>query len=157
MRHIADPLTPGSAQRAFRTVLKQLSADPPRARYWILHPRDGGGALGLMAWVPDQDDAGSAEVGVVLAATATCRGLAAGAIAALADAVFARHGQTRLWTRHARGNGQAIGLMRKLGFAPLAEAGSAAGLLRWQLERQAWIDRRAGFCAVPAQLLDSSG
>jgi len=151
MRHIADPLTPAAAQRAFSAVLQQLAADPPRARYWALRRRDDGGDIGLMAWVPDCNDAGSAEVGVVLAGPAVCRGYASESIAALADAVFARPGQRWLWTCHARDNGPAVGLMRKLGFAPLAEAGSAPGQVHWQLERQGWIDRRTlAFASAPA-------
>ena len=151
MRHVALPLTPAAAQRAFSTVLAQLAAAPPRARYWVLCRRDDGDDIGLMAWLPDCDDAGSAEVGAVLAGAATCRGHATEAIAALAGAVFSRPAQRRLWARHGRENGPAVGLMHKLGFAPLAEAGSAPGLLCWQLERQAWIDRRAAaFASVPA-------
>jgi RimJ/RimL family protein N-acetyltransferase len=143
MRHIADPLTPAAAQRAFSAVLQQLAADPPRARYWILCRRDDGGDIGLMAWVPDCNDAGSAEVGVVLAGCEVCRGYASESIAALADAVFGRPGQRRLWTRHDRDNGPAAGLMRKLGFVSLEDAGGGAAPLRWQLERQAWLDRHA--------------
>jgi RimJ/RimL family protein N-acetyltransferase len=149
MRHVAEPLATDAARRAFSAILKQLAADPPRSRYWTLHPHDGGGALGLMAWVPDHDDAGSGEVGVVLARPAACRGYATESVAALADAVFARNGQRRLWARHAPGNGPAAGLMRKLGFAPLAEARSASGLLRWELERKVWLDRRARAFASP--------
>lgn len=151
MRHVADPLAPAAARRAFAVVLKQLAADPPQSRYWVLRRRDDGGDIGLMACVPDCNDAGSAEVGVVLTRPAACRGHAAEAIAALADAVFSHSAQRRLWTRHARGNGPAAGLMRKLGFAPLEEAGGAPGPLRWQLERQTWIDRRAPvFASTPA-------
>ncbi len=148
MRHVAEPLAPGAAQRAFRVVLKQLAADPPRSRYWIVAPREGDD-LGLMAWMPDRDDAGSAEIGVLLAGPAECRGYATEAIAALADAVFAQPGQRRLWTRHARANGPAIGLMRKLGFTPMADADGGPAPLRWQLERQAWLARRAPVFASP--------
>jgi RimJ/RimL family protein N-acetyltransferase len=86
MRHVADPLTPGAALRAFGAVLKQVSADPPQARYWILCPRDGGGGLGLM---------------------------------------------------------------RKLGFAPMDDADATPAPRRWQLERQAWLDGSAPAFASP--------
>ncbi len=149
MRHVAQPLSPAAAKRAFSAVLAQLAADPPRARYWILGSQEELGDLGLMAWVPDPGDVGSAEVGVVLAGPAACRGYAAEAIAALADAVFSRATSRRLWTRHAHDNGPAVGLMRKLGFMPL-DADGPPSQLRWQLERQAWLDRHAPAFASPA-------
>src|SRR3546814_14671922 len=74
-----------------------------------------------MAWLPDPGDPGAAEVGVLLAVGAQGRGHATEAIAALADVVFSAPVQRRLWTRHARGNGLAAGLMRKLGFEPMPE------------------------------------
>lgn len=149
MRHVAEPLSPEAAKRAFSAVLKQLAADPPRARYWILASQDALGDLGLMAWVPDPGDAGSAEVGVVLAAPAACRGYASEAIAALANAVFSQQASCRLWTRHARANGPAAGLMRKLGFEPLDDGGPSSQM-RWQLERQAWLARCGPAFASPA-------
>ena len=149
MRHVAGPLAPEAAQRAFRTVLRQLASDPPLSHYWILVPRTGEAALGLMACLPDRDDPGSAEVGVLLHGHAEGRGYAAEAIAVLADAVFARPGQRRLWTRHARDNGLATGLMRKLGFTSLDDVGGDPAPVRWQLERQAWL-ARAAFASPPA-------
>ncbi|WP_027080255.1 GNAT family N-acetyltransferase [Luteimonas mephitis] len=145
MRDVAEPLTADAAARAFRTVLGQLAARPPRSRYWVLGLRGDRGDVGLMAWMPDRGDPGSAEVGVMLAGGAGCRGYASESIAALADAVFARPGERRLWARHARGNGPALGLMRRLGFVPLPDANAAATIpasQRWQLDRQAWVDRR---------------
>src|SRR3546814_14458986 len=68
----------------------------------VLVSREDGGALGLMAWLPDPGDPGSAEVGVLLAVGAQGRGHATEAIAALADVVFSAPVQRRLWTRHAR-------------------------------------------------------
>lgn len=149
MRHVAEPLTPEAARRAFQAVLRQLAAVPPQSRYWILAPRTGGDDLGLMAWVPDRDDSGFAEVGVLLAGSAECRGYATESIAALADAVFAETAQQRLWTRHARDNAAAIGLMRKLGFEPLEEAKTGPAPARWRLERQAWAARRPSAFASP--------
>jgi RimJ/RimL family protein N-acetyltransferase len=112
MRHVAEPLAPEATLRAFRAVLKQLAADPPPARYWILSSRTAGDDLGLVAWMPDRNDAGSAEAGVLLAPAAEGRGYATEALAALADAAFAGPAQRRMWTRHARGNGPMIGVMR---------------------------------------------
>lgn len=151
MRHVAEPLAPEAARRAFMVVMEQLAADPPKACYWVIRPRDGGDALGLLACLPDRDDTGSAEVGVLLAGTAACRGYATESIEALAEAVFARPAQHRLWTRHAPGNGPALGLMRKLGFAPMGNSGSGSTPLHWQLRRQAWIDPSGpAFASPPA-------
>ena len=118
MRHVSAPLTPEAAERAFRAVLRQLAAEPPQSRYWILAPREGGADLGLMAWVPDRDDAGSAEVGLLLVGPAQCRGYAAEAIAVLADEVFAATPLQRLWTRHAE--------RQRRGHRPDAQAGLPA-------------------------------
>ena len=150
MRHVSTPLTPEAAERAFRAVLRQLAAEPPQSRYWILAPREGGADLGLMAWVPDRDDTGSAEVGLLLVVPAQCRGYAAEAIAVLADEVFAVPPLQRLWTRHASDNAAATGLMRKLGFQRMEDTTGPAPV-RWQLQRQVWATRRLpGFASLPA-------
>jgi len=148
MRHVATPLSPEAAQRAFRTVLRQLAADPPQAQYWILVPRTGRAALGLMACMPDRDDPGSAEVGVLLRGHAEGQGYAAEALAALANEAFAAPGLQCLRVRHARGNGLAAGLMRKLGFAPVDDARGDDAHMRWELQRQAW-PLRAVFASPP--------
>src|SRR3546814_8752815 len=54
----------GAASCAFGSLLRQQAIDPPRSRHWVLVSREDGGALGLMAWLPDPGDPGSAEVGV---------------------------------------------------------------------------------------------
>lgn len=149
MRHVAPPLSREAALRAFGLVLRRQVIEPPRSRCWILVSREGGDALGLMAWLPDPDDPGSAEVGVLLAARAQGRGHATEAIAALADVVFAATAQRRLWTRHAPDNGLAAGLMRKLGFEPVPEAVDGPAPLRWQLEREHWSARRGTVFAAP--------
>ena len=148
MRHVAAPLAPEAAQRAFRTVLRQLAGDPPLSHYWVLVPRTGRAAFGLVACVPDRDDPGSAEVGVLLQGHAEGRGYAAEAIAALADEAFDGPFR-RLWTRHSRDNALATGLMRKLGFAPMDGVGGDPAPVRWQLSRQEWRDRTA-FASPPA-------
>src|SRR3546814_17981242 len=137
MRHVGPPLARGAASCAFGSLLRQQAIDPPRSRHWVLVSREDGGALGLMAWLPDPGDPGSAEVGVLLAVGAQGRGHATEAIAALADVVFSAPVQRRLWTRHARGNGLAAGLLRKLGLEPMPEvAADPAPVL--QIGREAW-------------------
>jgi len=149
MRHVSAPLAPEAAERAFRAVLRQLAAEPPQSRYWILAPREGGAELGLMACVPDRDEAGSAEVGLLLVVPAQCRGYAAESIAALAEEVFAAPPLQRLWTRHASDNAAATGLMRKLGFQRMEDTTGPAPV-RWQLQRQVWATRHPpGFASLP--------
>jgi RimJ/RimL family protein N-acetyltransferase len=102
-----------------------------------------------MAWVPDRDEAGSAEVGLLLVVPAQCRGYAAESIAALAEEVFAAPPLQRLWTRHASDNAAATGLMRKLGFQRMEDTTGPAPV-RWQLQRQVWATRHPpGFASLP--------
>src|SRR3546814_12602782 len=74
MRHVGPPLARGAASCAFGSLLRQQAIDPPRSRHWVLVSREAGGALGLMAWLPEPGDPGSAEVGVLLAVGAQGRG-----------------------------------------------------------------------------------
>src|SRR3546814_20201355 len=104
-----------------------------------------------MAWLPDPGEPGSAEVGVLLAVGAQGRGHATEANAALADVVFSAPVQWRLWTRHARGNGLAAGLMRTLGLEPLPEWAADPAPVRWQVDRGRWATRPdARFWPPPA-------
>src|SRR3546814_14303860 len=65
MRHVGPPLARGAASCAFGSLLRQQAIDPPRSRHWVLVSRDDGGALGLMDWLPDTGDPGSAEARVL--------------------------------------------------------------------------------------------
>src|SRR3546814_20932293 len=111
----SDLLARGAASCAFGSLLRQQAIDPPRSRHWVLVSREDGGALGLMAWLPDPGDPGSAEVGVLLAVGAQGRGHATEAIAAPADGVFSAPVQRPLWTRNARRTGLWAAPQRKAG------------------------------------------
>lgn len=90
-----------------------------------------------------------AEVGaIILPAWHSC-GYAAEAIAMLAGHAFATSSCLRLHTRHAPGNAAAIGLMQKLGFAPVASAADRPFGYRWELRRAHWQHRRPGIAAPP--------
>lgn len=142
MRHVGGALSAGGADTAFAVVCRQVVAVPPQAWYWRLHRADDGDdvpAAGLAAVVVDTGaSAGerrSAELGVVLAASAQAVGLATAAIVAIAAEIFTHTPLRRLWTRHAEGHSAAAALMRTLGFQPLPAVGSER---RWSLPREHW-------------------
>ena len=144
MRQVAEVLTMPAAQRAFALALK-ANADPhSRARYWVIEALDADvGLLGIVA-TPAAETELQCEVGAMVLAAWQNRGLAAKAIALLADHVFSASTVARLHTRHAGNNGSASGLMHKLGFAALtADADTALGF-RWELTRRQWQQRGAG-------------
>ena len=142
MRQVAEVLTMPAAQRAFALALK-ANADPhSRARYWVIEALDADvGLLGVVA-TPAAETELQGEVGAMVLAAWQNRGLAAKAIALLADHVFSASTVARLHTRHAGNNGSASGLMHKLGFAALtADADTALGF-RWELTRRQWQQRQ---------------
>ncbi len=139
MRLVAAPLSQEAARRAFNLAIFQTRAVPPRAHYWICSARVHDEDVGLLALLHDRDNAGLAEVGILLLPEAQGRGYATEAIAALADHAFSDLALQRLWTRHARDNRAVTGLMEALGFH--SDAGASEGELRWSLRRE---DERTG-------------
>lgn len=74
----------------------------------------------MLALVRDADDAGSAELGVMLVPAAQRRGLARELDDAVALHAFAPGGWGlhRLWARHAPGHAAAAGVLAASGFEP---------------------------------------
>lgn len=140
MRCVADPLSLQMAGRAFKLALAQARRLPPHAHYWICRPHQHDEDIGLLALMHDRDRSGLAEVGVLLLPQAQGQGYATEAIAALADHALSEPasglGLQRLWTRHARDNLAAAGLMQALGFH--SDESSRLGELRWSLRREDW-------------------
>lgn len=143
MRHVGQPLTAEAAGKGFELVLRQQSATPARAWYWVLLPRDSDDlvGIGLMALVFDAGRQ-AAELGLLLAPHAQGQGTqgqghASAAIAALLDWLAEGKGPGRLWTRHLPANPAARGLMQRLHFLP---DGEHAGYLHWSMDRTRWAD-----------------
>lgn len=138
MRQVTEVLTMPAAQRAFVLALK-ANADPQsRARYWVIQASDADvGLLGVVA-TPATESELECEVGAMVLPSWQSRGVAANAIALLADHVFSASTVTRLHTRHAGNNGSAGGLMHKLGFVALAADADAPLGFRWELTRRQW-------------------
>ncbi|MHC9086087.1 GNAT family N-acetyltransferase [Luteimonas sp. RIT-PG2_3] len=153
MRHVGPPLTAEAAGKGFELVLRQQSATPARAWYWVLVPRDSDElkGIGLMALVFDAGRQ-TAELGLLLAPHAHVQdtsgagtqkqgtqgqGHASAAIAALLDWLAEGKGPGRLWTRHLPANPAARGLMQRLHF--LLD-GEHAGYLHWSMDRARWAD-----------------
>lgn len=135
MRDVDAPLTQERAGRAFRTVMRQVTGDPPDAWYWTLALRSSREPMGIMALVPDAGRA-SAELGLVLPARWQGLGHASEAITALQAELLHRRGLDALWTRHRHGHAAAAGLMRRVGFRPDAEC---EGFERWRSMRAEWM------------------
>lgn len=140
MQRIGPPQSPADARRGFASALRMTATESPGRRFWVMQDRAFDQALGLIGLSPD--DAGGAEVGVLLDAAHQGRGLATEAIAALAAHAFGELALQRLHTRHDAAHALAAGLMRTLGFEPTATAAGPQGW-RWQLTAQAW-QRRPG-------------
>lgn len=133
MRHVAAPLSEAAARRGFRKARAGAAAGTSPWWLWVMRVDASGREIGLLGLQPGED----AEIGAMLLAEAHGSGYATEAIAMLVDLAFAVPGIACVRTRHARANGAAGGLMRKLGFAQ--QAGAEAS--RWQLTRTAWHDR----------------
>lgn len=124
-----------SALRAFQRERKAQVEAGARRMAWTLSESSDGIAFGLLGLV--LDDAGGAEVGVVLPPARQGRGHATEAIALVAQHAFQTLALDRLYTRHAEGHGPARGLMLRLGFEP-APIGTPPHPVRWTLTRETW-------------------
>lgn len=137
MQRVAAAQTADSAARGFLAALAAMRTTPPQRRFWVM--RDASGtAVGLLGL--DHDAPGSGEVGALISSPHQGRGYATEAIAALADHAFGALGLRRLHTRHAAGHDLAAGLMRGLGFRPMADA-DRAHPHRWELGPGRWATR----------------
>jgi ribosomal-protein-alanine N-acetyltransferase len=132
MRHIAEPLSPQSAQDRFGSSLRQQSE---RRQQRIVVESASGIGIGLVALFRD---GGSAEMGIMLLAAAHGRGFATEAMAAVRDHAFEQEGIELLWIRQHPSNAAVTTMMQKLGFLPLPEIDPASGFRRWELDRQRW-------------------
>jgi RimJ/RimL family protein N-acetyltransferase len=141
MRQVASPLSWSEAQRAFALAIRANLDAHSRGRYWVISAFGFDvGLLGVTGTLLAADQL-QCEVGAIVLRAWQGQGLAAAAIALLADHVFGSSSVARLHTRHAGNNGSAGGLMRKLGFTAVAAEVDAPLGYRWQLTRQSWRQR----------------
>lgn len=135
MARAMPALDAASALRAFRRERRAQGEAGTRRMAWTLSEKCDGSAFGLLGLV--LDDAGGAEVGVVLPPARQGRGHATEAIALVAQHAFQTLALESLYTRHAEGHGPARGLMLRLGFEPAA-IGTPPHPVRWTLTRESW-------------------
>lgn len=135
MRHIAMPLSADAAHRSFRVAFRPAARHPRQRRTWVMTEADTAIDIGLLALV-DDPEAMSSEIGALLLDDWQNRGYAAEAIEALVEYAFRDLGLAAVHTRHARDNGRAAGLMRRLGF--VAVGLDPQGECRWRLTPAEW-------------------
>lgn len=131
MRHVGEPLSDQAAARALDLVLRQMRQSPPAAWYWVVRMREEPAAIGLLAMVFDQD-AGSAELGMLLGPAARGRGYATEAVGALVGHALAWPGRGCLRVRHLADHPCVPRVLDKLGFVP---EGVRHGMAHWRLDR----------------------
>lgn len=137
MRHIAMPLSTEAAHRSFRVACRPAARQPRQRRTWVMTEADTAIDIGLLALV-DDPEAMSSEIGALLLDDWQNRGYAAEAIEALVEYAFRDLGLAAVHTRHARDNGRAAGLMRKLGFVAVAPDPRDGLKCRWRLTPAEW-------------------
>jgi len=142
MQHIAAPLDLDTARHRFGIAIRQQSA---RRQHRLIIEMESTTAIGLVALFVDGS---SAEMGVMLVATAHGRGYATEAMAAVRDHAFAGEGLDLLWIRQQPANHAVTPMMRKLGFEPLPMVDEGTGFRRWELDRQRWLSLHAGAVAA---------
>lgn len=144
MGHIAPPLTPESARRAFDLALAQAAA-PSRVGYWTSCLRGSRGGCGLLALIPDQPNTHSAEIGILLLPPIHGKGYGTEALATLGDHAFSMLRLERLWTRHHRANLAVTRMMKTLGFEPGQT--QRRDQMRWVVGRDDWAINRSAWRA----------
>lgn len=135
MRHIAEPMTAEAAKRSFQAALKQQS--PARQR-WIACKRDVADGIGLVGLFVDKQDAGIAEIGVMLLAAGQGTGFGTEAMAGVIDRAFSMMPLRLLWIRQNADNLAVPGMMRKLRFEPMPSSRVGPDEHYWQQDRSQW-------------------
>ncbi|MFD0738441.1 GNAT family N-acetyltransferase [Lysobacter koreensis] len=144
MRHIAAPLSPQAAHRAFAAALEQTRQAPPKLRMWVLHERTTPAtALGIVALMYREPTRDSVEIGAMLRAEGQGRGLSVEAQRAVLDHVFGARPfeappPARVWSRNAPGNGASIAGRLKLGFVRALSDDPHGEWMRWEMTRARW-------------------
>lgn len=143
MRHIGTPMSADAAQRSFHRACGLATQSAPSMQLWVITEHGSPVGLGLLARVRHGDAVDVAEMGIMLAAEGQGRGLAAEALGALTDQIFALPEIRMVWTRQSPDNAAVVRLMHRLGFERGEAPGNSAVEWRWQLDRDRWQARRA--------------
>lgn len=138
MRHVAAPLSPEAASRAFRLLLRQVRQQPPRTQAWVIFERAVAAEAGLLALGDSGGTGETAELGTMVLPAHQRRGIAHEAQAALLDVVLDSHRLQVVWSRHAPANVAAAALKGKLGFLRLDDNATGEQETRWQMTRARW-------------------
>ena len=141
MRHIGAPLTLEAAQRDFYKACALALQSGPAAQLWIIAEHGASTGSGLLARVLGAT-ADVSELGIMLTEEGQGRGLAAEALGALTDQLFALPLLQMLWTFHAPGNASVIRLMHRMGFERGPDHDPRPAQWRWQLARDRWQSLR---------------
>ncbi len=144
MRHIAAPLAPEAAQRAFHKVIALMRQPAAPMRLWVLTESVTSVDLGFAALIRDAQMSDAVETGTMLLAAGQGRGLAAEAQAPLLDWLFSSLEVRRVWCRHASGHDAVIGMKLKQGFVRVESGEAANPEVRWQMTSEQWQARRGG-------------
>ena len=142
MRHIGMPMSADAARRSFRTALALAAQPDPATRLWAIADRGSPSTVGLLARIRHAGASDEAEMGIMLVEQAQGRGLAAEAMGALTDRLFALPGVRRVWTRQSPGNAAVVRLMHRLGFERDHASEGADAEWRWHLHHARWQARR---------------
>jgi [ribosomal protein S5]-alanine N-acetyltransferase len=134
MQFIAAPLTQEAARKSFQVALRQQA---PRPQRWIVFPRDGDTAIGLLGLIGIAD---RPEIGVMLLPHAHGRGIGTEAMRGLADYAFDAFALQ--WIRARQSvvdNPTVIRMMTRLGYTSLPPTPQHPGGGEWELPRCRWL------------------
>jgi len=146
MRHIASPLTPDAATRAFQSALQRNSAHDDRDRCWGIARRGTERLIGLIGWhvqrAPGSLKAG--HVGAILGRDAQGSGVSVEAGTALMNHAFEACQFDLLVTQHQIVHTYAARMMAKLGFERQPAAADTASEVTWRMSIQCWAAIHGG-------------
>ncbi len=114
MRHIGRPFSRALARVSLRATL-QAMREPEGPRFFVILDRKGSRKLGLCSLKHDRAEA-SAEIGIMLRASARAKGYAGEAMRAFVGSVFGELPIDVLWAQYRRANQRTMRLFISLGF-----------------------------------------
>jgi RimJ/RimL family protein N-acetyltransferase len=138
MRHVAPPLSPMHARRAFAATWRADAECAARQGHWVIIERHGSVAIGLIGLT--RVSPMTAELGILILPDRHRRGYAKEALSLLVEHVFSATPLTCLLARHAASNGAMAAVLTGLGFAPLPVDANSAFAWRWELQCADWME-----------------